>query len=54
MMSNQEFIAAFTAGQLAPEGFDHRAHLRTAGLLLQSCRQDRQAGPHGRHGWLRK
>jgi hypothetical protein len=26
MMSNQEFIAAFTAGQLAPEGSGHRAH----------------------------
>lgn len=36
MMSNLEFIDAFVAGQLAPEGFDHRAHLRAACLLLQS------------------
>jgi hypothetical protein len=35
-MTDQEFIAAFTAGRLAPEGFDHRAHLRTAFLLLRS------------------
>jgi hypothetical protein len=34
-MSDQEFIDAFTAGQLQPSGFDHRAHLRAAFLLLQ-------------------
>jgi hypothetical protein len=35
-MNDQEFIDAFTAGQLAPAGFDHRAHLRAAFLLLRS------------------
>ena len=35
-MTDQEFIHAFTAGRLAPEGFDHRAHLRAAFLLLRS------------------
>jgi hypothetical protein len=35
-MTDEEFIAAFTAGRLAPEGFDHRAHLRAAFLLLRS------------------
>jgi hypothetical protein len=35
-MTDQDFIDAFTAGRLAPEGFDHRAHLRAAFLLLRS------------------
>jgi hypothetical protein len=35
-MTDQEFIAAYTAGQLDPAGFDHRAHLRAAFLLLRS------------------
>jgi hypothetical protein len=35
-MTDQEFIAAYTAGQLEPAGFDHRAHLRAAFLLLRS------------------
>ena len=35
-MSDQDFIDAFTAGRLAPAGFDHRAHLRAAFLLLRS------------------
>ena len=35
-MTDQEFIDAFTAGQLPPAGFDHRAHLRAAFLLLRS------------------
>ncbi|MGJ7913945.1 hypothetical protein ACI48D_00505 [Massilia sp. LXY-6] len=34
-MTDQEFIDTFTAGQLAPAGFDHRAHLRAAFLLLR-------------------
>jgi hypothetical protein len=34
-MTDQEFIDTFTAGQLEPAGFDHRAHLRAAFLLLQ-------------------
>jgi len=33
-MNDQAFIDAFTAGQLDPGGFDHRAHLRAAFLLL--------------------
>jgi len=36
-MSDQEFIDAFTAGQLEPAGFDHRAHLRAAFLLLRKA-----------------
>ncbi|MFC5548109.1 hypothetical protein [Massilia aerilata] len=35
-MTDQDFIDAFAAGRLAPEGFDHRAHLRAAFLLLRS------------------
>lgn len=35
-MTDQEFIGAFTAGQLAPAGFDHRAHLRAAFLLVRA------------------
>jgi hypothetical protein len=35
-MNDREFIDAFTAGQLAPAGFDHRAHLRAAFLLLRA------------------
>jgi hypothetical protein len=35
-MTDQEFIDAFTAGQLPPAGFDHRAHLRAAFLLLRA------------------
>lgn len=35
-MTDQEFIDAFAAGTLSPDGFDHRAHLRTAFLLLRS------------------
>lgn len=35
-MTDQEFIAAFAAGRLAPAGFDHRAHLRAAFLLMRS------------------
>jgi hypothetical protein len=34
-MTDQEFIDAFTTGQLEPAGFDHRAHLRAAFLLLE-------------------
>lgn len=34
-MTDQEFIDAFAAGRLAPAGFDHRAHLRAAFLLLR-------------------
>ena len=58
-MNDQAFIDAFTAGQLDPGGFDHRAHLRAAFLLLGNapflqavahrhagaCRQAGQAGP---------
>jgi hypothetical protein len=36
IMTDQEFIDAFATGTLAPDGFDHRAHLRTAFLLLRS------------------
>jgi hypothetical protein len=35
-MTDREFIDAFTAGQLQPAGFDHRAHLRAAFLLLRA------------------
>jgi hypothetical protein len=35
-MTDHEFIAAYTAGQLEPAGFDHRGHLRAAFLLLRS------------------
>jgi hypothetical protein len=35
-MTDLDFIDSFTAGRLAPEGFDHRAHLRAACLLLRS------------------
>jgi hypothetical protein len=35
-MTDQEFIDAYTAGQLEPAGFDHRAHLRVAFVLLRS------------------
>ena len=35
-MTDQEFIDAFAAGRLDPAGFDHRAHLRAAFLLLRS------------------
>lgn len=35
-MSDQEFIDAFGAGQLAPDVFTHRAHLRAAYLLLRT------------------
>jgi len=35
-MTDQEFIDAFTAGQLLPAGFDHRAHLHAAFLLLRT------------------
>jgi hypothetical protein len=35
-MTDQEFLAAYNAGQLAAAGFDHRAHLRAAFLLLRS------------------
>jgi hypothetical protein len=35
-MTDQDFIDAFAGGRLAPEGFDHRAHLRAAFLLLRS------------------
>ena len=34
-MTDQDFIDAFVAGHLAPQGFDHRAHLRAACLLLR-------------------
>jgi hypothetical protein len=34
-MTDREFIDAFAAGQLLPAGFDHRAHLRAAFLLLR-------------------
>ena len=34
-MNDLEFIDAFTAGQLPTAGFDHRAHLRAAYLLLR-------------------
>ena len=37
-MTDQEFIDAFAAGRLPAEGFDHRAHLRAAYLLLRSRR----------------
>jgi hypothetical protein len=33
-MTDQDFTAQFLAGELAPEGFDHQAHLRIASLLL--------------------
>jgi hypothetical protein len=36
IMSDQEFIDAFVAGQLAPAAFTHRAHLRAAWLLLRT------------------
>jgi hypothetical protein len=36
-MSDQDFIDAFNAGQLEPAGFDHRAHLRAAFLLLRQA-----------------
>ena len=36
-MSDQDFIDAFTAGQLDAAGFDHRAHLRAAFLLLRKA-----------------
>jgi hypothetical protein len=36
IMIDQAFIDAFTAGRLEPTGFDHRAHLRVAFLLLRS------------------
>jgi len=35
-MTDQEFIEAFAAGHLDSAGFDHRAHLRAAFLLLRS------------------
>jgi hypothetical protein len=34
-MTDDEFVAAFMACRLAPEDFDHRAHLRIAWLLLR-------------------
>jgi hypothetical protein len=36
-MTDQAFIDAFIAGQLEPAGFDHRAHLRAAFLLLRQA-----------------
>jgi hypothetical protein len=35
-MDDRDFIDAFTAGRLPPAGFDHRAHLRAAFLLLRA------------------
>ena len=35
-MTDQEFTDAFAASRLDPVGFDHRAHLRAAFLLLRS------------------
>ncbi len=35
-MPNQDFLTRFAAGTLAPETFDHAAHIRAAFLLLQS------------------
>ena len=35
-MHDHDFIDAFIAGRLAPDGFDHRAHLRAAFLLLRT------------------
>jgi hypothetical protein len=36
-MIDQAFIDAFQSGQLDPAGFDHRAHLRAAFLLLRAA-----------------
>ncbi len=33
-MTDDEFLAAFESGALAPPAFDHAAHLRTAFVLL--------------------
>ena len=35
-MPDQTFLNGFTRGTLAPEDFDHAAHIRAACLLLQS------------------
>jgi hypothetical protein len=35
-MSDQDFLASFTTGTLAPEAFDHASHIRAACLLLQT------------------
>ncbi|HEX8956306.1 MAG TPA: hypothetical protein VF798_08530 [Burkholderiaceae bacterium] len=35
-MTDQIFLAGFIAGTLAPQDFDHAAHIRAACLLLQS------------------
>lgn len=61
-MTDHEFIDGFAAGRLDPAGFDHRAHLRAAFLLVfaravgfkRRAGALHDAGPLGRRTWLRK
>ena len=34
-MTDEEFVRAFESGQVTPEQFDHRAHVRVAWVYLQ-------------------